>query len=809
MRCGKLRYKKFSLHLLWCADCRRYRRSDELIRRGIQAYRESLPVLRPMGFRAVRLALVCAVVAILAIATFAPRQKGWGPQPKMVADTQPTHANGHDSTTRQQTPPIPDKNERPNEGIDKPKSPTRVANHDPEGTAKWQPPKVQDDLDYLNRNRTDLAGLWNTQPEAMQSLAVILGRPLPAMRDDFVEAPQTLIASAGNPEDTRRLARQLYAEYQKEAAISDARLAKNVAFKSKNDSLREVCDSLAKQTGIDIRAGRGVGDDNVTLLIKSKPAREVMRAITKLFGYTWARSGNEGQYKYVLEQDSSVITREQKIRNEDIANAVARILEATKLPTDAKGTEAIVKRAFMGLTVTELQALRNGDEVEFSSKPGAARQLEPAAAVELMDSMGRFKETGGGTYIHTGFDGMAASQLPGNWASITFKLATGELGGAKATATAMLGFNGRDALDSSGRSIAIATPITLAEVPGAGEADPKNGALNADLAKVKALQGQSTVNPPSKALYVPKEIVEPEQWTDMDNLGGWRGAFLPPDKFATTADIWLSIHETTGVDVISDSYSRLFAVTSRSGPIHQLLNEFADTMGERWRYEDGIVYARSTTYAWQRLNEPPKSVVSKVVAERQKGPLSLATLITISQLSDRQLDSFNVGRTMYHYYEVPEWGLISRPWMLSYRDKGYAYRRMMRSLSPIPAGSLDMLQRQPMGIEGLPNETVESLLEATGPWKEAPKGIAVDYIPVDALYWKPKGQPTGAPGLGIWATTAADLKAKIEKAGLAPDGGIIVKTRGHLMIMFFDAQGHCNRLAGDTGGLIMVPRQDK
>jgi len=146
-----------------------------------------------------------------------------------------------------------------------------------------------DDLAFLNATQGGIVPKLPWQPNAVTA-------NLPPMRDDFVAPPTIQLASNSSPEESRRLVREAMVRYRQEAKIVDARLVRNVSLGVKHASMVEVCDELARQTGVHIGAGRNVRDENVTIFVKPRPAREVMREISRVFGFVWEREGEDGNY---------------------------------------------------------------------------------------------------------------------------------------------------------------------------------------------------------------------------------------------------------------------------------------------------------------------------------------------------------------------------------------------------------------------------------------------------------------------------------------------------------------------------------
>jgi hypothetical protein len=102
-----------------------------------------------------------------------------------------------------------------------------------------------------------------------------------------------------------------------EAEIIDERLTRKVTLAVKATALANLCEQLCRETGIQIVAGPSVADEKVTVFCEKLPLREVMRQLSRPFGYTWVRSGTPGQYRYELVQDLRSQLLEEELRNRD------------------------------------------------------------------------------------------------------------------------------------------------------------------------------------------------------------------------------------------------------------------------------------------------------------------------------------------------------------------------------------------------------------------------------------------------------------------------------------------------------------
>src|SRR5262249_49319123 len=78
---------------------------------------------------------------------------------------------------------------------------------------------------------------------------------------------------------------------ESEKEVVDSRLTQKVTLALKGMALSDVCERLRADTGVHLLAGNSVADEKVTLFCKQMPLRDVMRQLSRPFGYTWLRTG--------------------------------------------------------------------------------------------------------------------------------------------------------------------------------------------------------------------------------------------------------------------------------------------------------------------------------------------------------------------------------------------------------------------------------------------------------------------------------------------------------------------------------------
>jgi hypothetical protein len=105
--------------------------------------------------------------------------------------------------------------------------------------------------------------------------------------------------------------------YKREAEVVDARLFRKVTLGFKATALSDLCNHLKSATGIHLTAGASVADEKVTIFCKEVALRDVMRQLSRPFGYAWTRSGKAGEYKYELFQDLKSQLVEEELRERD------------------------------------------------------------------------------------------------------------------------------------------------------------------------------------------------------------------------------------------------------------------------------------------------------------------------------------------------------------------------------------------------------------------------------------------------------------------------------------------------------------
>jgi hypothetical protein len=162
-----------------------------------------------------------------------------------------------------------------------------------------------DDIAHLSVAPEAAARWWSPLPKDEWAAIERRVRGAFRVRDDFVTIPFPRIVST----DDRQIALAVES-YRKEAAIIDPRLSHEVDLAEKATALSDLCDALRRETGIHLTARSSVADERVTIFCRSMPLREGApprsggpRQLSRPFGYSWARTRREKEYRYELEQD--------------------------------------------------------------------------------------------------------------------------------------------------------------------------------------------------------------------------------------------------------------------------------------------------------------------------------------------------------------------------------------------------------------------------------------------------------------------------------------------------------------------------
>jgi hypothetical protein len=586
------------------------------------------------------------------------------------------------------------------------------------------------------------------------------------VRDDFVTIPFPRLASISNQQIA-----QAAESYKHEAAIIDPRLSHEVICAFKGTALSDVCDRLRAETGIQLTAGPSVADEKVTVFCEKLPLREVMRQLSRPFGYTWLRSKREGgEYRYELVQDLRSQLLEEELRNRDRNEALLALDQKmnryrpyldlspdqalAKAKTAPPGEKELLEhlatdgwgliQMWFRLSPNEMAALRAGQRLIFSQEPKADEQPLPAdlaRGILQSERDNRIFERDGafrlGDATHNP-DGMLATAVPEARAKLMLRMPQSELGEFTLTGGPGVFISAGSQTPGGFSIIGSAGSLAIGRSPAV--LDPNNSAANAPLARDPALQGKVTLSDfgfwildfglPAKSKAADVRAPVPDQ-SKIQN----------PKSKMTSADVLEALHRATGRPIVSDFYTRLYplpTVTVRNLPLLDALNRLSDAMRLRWGKDGAWLQFRGTGFFNDRLKEVPNRLLSRWSASRrQHGSATLDDLIEMAQLSDAQLDAVDMMEGAKECWGLAEWDLVHRS---SFRPQlrylaGFTpeQRRLATSPSGLSFTRLSLAQQQQFlsffvmpGASQLPSG--EELTGAT---------LRVDYSLPGAFQWAP------------------------------------------------------------------------
>ncbi len=241
----------------------------------------------------------------------------------------------------------------------------------------------------------------------------------------------------------------------------------------------------------------------------------------------------------------------------------------------------------------------------------------------------------------------------------------------------------------------------------------------------------------------------------------------------TTADVLEALHRATGLNIVSDYYTRLFRpeeVSVRNQPFFDALNHLADAMRMRWHKEaatrgaGGWLQFRTTSYFNDRLKEVPNRLLNRwAAARRRNGSLSVEELVEVAQLSDAQLDSGTMAEGARLLFGLTEWRL-AQDCRSNWRYlAGFTpeQRRAAQSAAGLPFRQMSLAQQQQFLSVALGASSVrlDSLAEL------AEGGLQVDYLPPVGfqLQWPQTGSAL-ARGLDAPQARGRTREAALEAA---------------------------------------------
>jgi RNA polymerase sigma-70 factor, ECF subfamily len=553
-----------------------------------------------------------------------------------------------------------------------------------------------------------------------------------------------------------------------ETDIIDDRLTRKVSLAVKATALSDLCEQLRSETKIDLAAGASVADEKVTLFCKKLPLRDVMRQLSRPFGYTWLRSGSPGEYRYELVQDLRSQLLEEELRNRDRNEALLaleREIEKyrpyldlspdevlararTAPPAEKQVLESLgggredrpgfawgITQMYFRLTPQQLAALRAGKELAYAQEPTSGEEpLPPDVARGVLQSLRTWRvlKTDDG-YAGADLDdprGIPVSAVPEARALVNIKLSQTELG--QFGIGGLVGYCGPKLYERGDYG-----PYAVGVSPRTVEAE--NAMLNAKLARDPVLQTPTTVEPRPAYTLSPDLVPHRPDSTD--------GTERPEPK-VTTADVLEALHQATGMPIVADFYTRLYkpdAVSLKDRPLFDALNHLCDTMRLRWNKDASTggtsawLQFRSMTYYTDRPKEVPNWLLARwSTARREHGLLTLEDLVEIARLPDAQLQASSMAEGIREMWGLPEWD-VARSWFVLDNLRFLAQltpaqRQEVQSTSGLPFTKMTLAQQQAFFTRELPGQPeLQSLEEIAG------AALRVQYTQPGWFEWQPQG----------------------------------------------------------------------
>jgi RNA polymerase sigma-70 factor (ECF subfamily) len=473
-----------------------------------------------------------------------------------------------------------------------------------------------------------------------------------------------------------------------EKEVVDGRLTQKVTLAFKATALSDLCEHLRTDTGIHLAAGPSVADEKVTLFCEKLPLREVMRQLSRPFGYTWLRSGTPGQYRYELVQDLRSQLLEEELRNRDRNEAqlaLEREMERYRPYLSLSPDEALARlktaptaekpllenlaedgwgpiQMYFRLSHQEITAVRVGQRLTFSEEPRPGeRPLPPELARGIIQCQRSYRLLRDGNRFSFASDltdprGLDLTAIPEVRAIVRLEISPRELGQFALMGSAGFFTTGWDQPSHGddgpvgARSFSASGPWvegTGAERrQGPASLTAENHRANAGIARDPSFLARIAVSPQSACRPGPGGS-SPDA----------RGAGIK----VTTADVLEALYRATGTPIVGDYYTRLYpreAVSLKNVPLHEALNHLSDAMRLRWRKEGDWLQFRSMSFFNDRQKEVPNRLLGRwSAARRQNGALTLEDLVEIAQLSDSQLDAAETAEGARLCFELAEWNL--------------------------------------------------------------------------------------------------------------------------------------------------------
>jgi hypothetical protein len=558
---------------------------------------------------------------------------------------------------------VPDAGTGPSPRIQHP-APSVAPDRQPVGVPRLPVPDEQ----FLDGRDPSLLARWSPLERKEQARLATILRQLPPPADDFVRIPLPRLAAA-DPQSG--VVAEAIDEYKKQAKVVDARLFRKVTLQLKGVSLADFCTQLQEQTGVDLRASRAVADEKVTVFVKEQRARDLMRAVARLFGDFWLRTGAEGAYQYELTQDLKSLLAEEELRNRDLDAALLALdaemakyrpyLDMSFEQLEKASEESrknylllfdLMHNAGWGgmqiyhrLTPAERASLVAGQELVFRpDAPNPDRRLPADWQRPMLKSFGGNIDLNGQVTPMKDVPGIKINQ-------VRLRIKRSELGQVSLAVTTSATWPERYGPSRTHQDLELATGRSPSV------ATPDNATANAALRgqppfdQVVSLRPEPSC-PGLKGVWTGDNAPTPWIWMVHD--------LKQPHVFS--ADVWEAVHRETGLPIVADAYTRLSPVEKvvvSQKTLFEALCQVGDAMGTRWTKDGDFLLGRSTSYFWDKLKEVPNRLLQRWAKSRDaNGGLPLADFLEMASLSDEQLGSVLVAEGIMYGWGLREWSTL-------------------------------------------------------------------------------------------------------------------------------------------------------
>jgi hypothetical protein len=511
----------------------------------------------------------------------------------------------------------------------------------------------------------------------------------------------------------------------------DPRLDVKVSIAQKDRPLREILAALRCEMKVPLRAGRDTADDKATLFLDERPAAEVMARIAGQFDFQW-RPYREG---YELVQTPASQARERALREQKLQaelSAVQAEMERPPLLVDTprwrlEESEAEIAQRLQSEDMEASERDRLSEEraaIIEALHPGRA----PAVAIyrSLTDSQVRLLLEGHDLWLSS-----AGGTLPPALAepirqaereAMTLSPWTAffELLGPERWPPANTELVVRlvDPSDEIEGPLPPGEPHLRLEfiVPIRHEGDWQiwgipgwraDGKLPVPAVTPTKTDDPALMQPVALTLSRLVPPLSPEEQRAPDLLPD-RGTW--PPELPTLGDVSEALHQTTGLEIVADSFvrDRLDAETAAAlnghlQPVARLLDRVANSLDYTWRKEGNVLYFRSRHWPRNRAEEVPERFLRPFRQRVQR--TGAATLDDLAGLAAALTDA--QARGLSHYWG---WYFQDTPALPPIGGSGgfYGCRRLLRfwaSLTPmqraaalkgviLPFSRLEFRQRQ-------------------------------------------------------------------------------------------------------------------